>query len=383
MEEVYRDCPICHSKDIHNIKAITLKMDGIMPDSYFLAKCNRCGFIYANTSATSEDYDNYYVHHNRYSDPTIQMNTSKVIYNAVKDLILQYISVDTSILDVGCSTGGLLKILKEAGYTNVFGLDPAEESIACLRNEGIKGWVGSIYQEPNPETCGKFDIVILSGVLEHLYDVDKAIINIKKYLKVGGKLLCFVPNVLEYASFPYPLPHYINIAHINHFSPSSLTRLMLNNELSLLECTNVAVNFGPKPEALLVGIYENADDGVLNYTKVIEYLKYTDSQKNHCEEVISELCESQRPLIIWGTGNLARMLMETTDLCKCNIKCFVDNDKNMQGSVFCGFNVLCPRQLKDNNGDILVLSMQAYKNIENQIIQMGISNKIVNIMGRQ
>ena len=252
MERVYRPCPICDGISIENIKLFTFDMDGLMPDFYYLAKCKHCGFVYANTSATAIDYERYYIENNRYSTITSQNISSTKIYNKVSTLIKKYVGKGDKVLDVGCATGGLLHLMQNEGYKNLTGLDPSKESIDKLIEEGLSAINASVYDEPMNNLYGQFDIIILSFVCEHLFNLQSAIKNLKFFLKPYGKVLCFVPNSLEYYLYPSPLPHYMNIEHINHFSPNILVRLFEDNGFSMMECLSTTIKFGSIPDPVLL-----------------------------------------------------------------------------------------------------------------------------------
>lgn len=96
------------------------------------------------------------------------------------------------LLDIGAGRGELLKIARERGWEAV-GLEPsatfaqyaARYSGAEIRGESIEraGF------EP-----GSFDVVILSGVLEHLYDPSGTVGETARVLRPGGALFIDVPN---------------------------------------------------------------------------------------------------------------------------------------------------------------------------------------------
>jgi SAM-dependent methyltransferase len=100
---------------------------------------------------------------------------------------------DARILDVGTSTGTNLRMLRDAGYTNVLGLDPSEESIRWTAAKGlpevIKGDVCDL-----PFDTGSFDMVLATDVLEHVDDDARAVAEIARTLKPGGHVLITVPS---------------------------------------------------------------------------------------------------------------------------------------------------------------------------------------------
>ncbi|MGE5630061.1 MAG: class I SAM-dependent methyltransferase [Caulobacteraceae bacterium] len=374
MENVYRPCPICEGTDISNIKRISFNMDGMMPDFYFLAKCNNCGFVYANTSATKEDYDRYYLQNNRYSTLPTQGTSCLKTYETVSSLIKKYIDKYDNILDVGCGGGDMLKLMKIDGYKYLAGLDPAQTSIDKLIEADLLGIKGSIYDEPTSGMQGKFNVIILSGVLEHLYDLKNAIKNLKLYLKHGGKILCFVPNVLEYYLYSSPLPHYINVEHINHFSPNAIVRLFADNGFSLLECVSTAICFGSEPDPIILAVFEYTDVIEVAHAKVCTMLSDKDLEQRKVNSVIDYIVSTGKKVAVFGTGNFARTLMANTNLNNANIICFLDNDSSMYDKSFCGYKVNPPSFLKEFDGEVLILSMHGSAEIEKQIRAIGFEN---------
>ena len=96
------------------------------------------------------------------------------------------------ILDVGTSTGTNLRMLAEAGFANVRGLDLSEVAIAWCANKGL-GRVdhGDIRQIPSADSS--FDLVLATDVIEHVDDDVSAICELERVLKPGGRVLITVP----------------------------------------------------------------------------------------------------------------------------------------------------------------------------------------------
>lgn len=103
--------------------------------------------------------------------------------------------VDIRILDVGCGSGTQLGIpLARLGY-QLTGVDDHEPSIAAAK-EGTKEIANARFLcgavEDLPD--GKFDVVILSEVLEHVADPEKLLRASVKYLEPDGIVIVTVPN---------------------------------------------------------------------------------------------------------------------------------------------------------------------------------------------
>jgi SAM-dependent methyltransferase len=109
------------------------------------------------------------------------------------------------ILDIGCGTGALYKVISESGYAvHYVGLDLNSSYIEYASNLYPQAQffcsdvakLSDIIQE-------KFDAIIILNVLHHLDDVcvDSLFHDCKKYLNRGGRLISLDPLVVEQAVF--------------------------------------------------------------------------------------------------------------------------------------------------------------------------------------
>lgn len=372
---IYRACPLCNSSDIKNIRRVLFNMEKILPDFYFLACCKKCGFIYANTPATAKDYERYYHEHNKYSSTITIDSEAESIYKTLSPLLNKYLKKDDAVLDMGCGTGGLLINMRNHGYSNLTGCDPSEASIKKLKEKKIKCFQGSIYKVSENKQR-KFDAIILSGVLEHLFDLKKAVRIVNRYLKPESKIFCIVPDVLHYHRSPAPLPYYINIEHINHFSPATLSKLFEYGNFSMLENVSRNIKFGSISAAVIMAVFENQKNNNISFNKIRLYLDDLDSRHMRAKNIINKIVESKEKVAVWGTGNFARSMLENTNLKKTNIAYFVDNNPEMSGKSFCGYKVISPNALNNFKGIIIVLSILYFEDIEKQIRNMDLKNYI-------
>ena len=95
------------------------------------------------------------------------------------------------VLDVGCASGYLAKILTARGFA-VIGIDkpgaisdgfpPTATLIPADLDSGL------------PPLTGTFQFILCADVLEHLRDPAKLLREIRAYLAPGGKLLASLPN---------------------------------------------------------------------------------------------------------------------------------------------------------------------------------------------
>jgi len=97
-----------------------------------------------------------------------------------------------ALLDVGAGRGEMLRAAHQNGW-DAIGIEPSPTFCACAAEySGCR-----VFQKPI-EDCdfplGSFDVVILSAILEHLYNPDITLCAISRALRKGGALYIEVPN---------------------------------------------------------------------------------------------------------------------------------------------------------------------------------------------
>jgi 2-polyprenyl-3-methyl-5-hydroxy-6-metoxy-1,4-benzoquinol methylase len=161
------------------------------------------------------------------------------------------------VLDVGCGMGGMLIPFRFAGHV-VAGCDYGEEYARHGWNVGLDIRVGG------PETLAeeeRFDLVILSHVLEHVTDPVKFLAGVAALVKPGGVCHIEVPGLLNLEQwYKGDILEYLQNAHRWHFTAATLETVARRAGLAVVECDqtivclaspacteqNAAVNDGPK-----------------------------------------------------------------------------------------------------------------------------------------
>lgn len=101
-----------------------------------------------------------------------------------------------SILDIGCGLGQTLTALRNLGYNNCAGVDISAGAVEICRRNGLNVELIEDISMYLPEK-GKYDIIIMAHVLEHIKKEKMIpIINYirEKLLKDGGSFIVAVPN---------------------------------------------------------------------------------------------------------------------------------------------------------------------------------------------
>lgn len=156
-------------------------------------RCGRCGLIFPNPMPYPKggldqhyamDADEYFRHH----DTGGKLETARAMLRQAESLT----GGRGRVLDIGAGRGEMLEAARAEGWTAV-GIEPSESFARyCEEHTGAE-----IRRRPVEECgfeAGYFDAVILSAVLEHLYNPDETIREISRVLRPGGALFVDVPN---------------------------------------------------------------------------------------------------------------------------------------------------------------------------------------------
>lgn len=110
-----------------------------------------------------------------------------------KKLIERYLKKGKRILEIGCGHGFLLKLLEDDGYI-VTGIEPSLSAVESAKKNNLDVRCGKFPEAISPND--KFDLVIMSQVLEHIENPLSIIKEIKKHTGEKGKLLLVQTNYL-------------------------------------------------------------------------------------------------------------------------------------------------------------------------------------------
>lgn len=133
------------------------------------------------------DLKNYY-QNNRTYRTDIDKRLQKVI-----DIVIE--QKPKKVLDIGCGSGFLIKILQEQHNAQYSGVDVYED-------KSKKQWVykSCDITKGLPFKNNEFDLVIFGEVIEHIPDPDSVLQDINRVLKKNGKLIVSTPNLVSWAN---------------------------------------------------------------------------------------------------------------------------------------------------------------------------------------
>ena len=142
-------------------------------------------------------------------------------------------------LDIGSGFGFYTQALRKLGYRTV-SINPGEYENDVFRNLNGDEPLAMMFEDY--ESTELFGVVMMSQVLEHLLEPDRAIKKVAGLLAPGGVLACAVPN---YDSFLVKLLGTKDNAclwvpeHVNYFSEEGLRALMERNGFRVVKVEQI------------------------------------------------------------------------------------------------------------------------------------------------
>jgi SAM-dependent methyltransferase len=108
------------------------------------------------------------------------------------DVAFRYVTGDV-IVDVGCGEGITLeKLLKTFPGKNIRGVDAEAENIEICTAHKLPVIAGDVYQLPFEDDI--VDCILFSEVIEHLDQPERALSEIRRVLRPGGRVIIIFPN---------------------------------------------------------------------------------------------------------------------------------------------------------------------------------------------
>lgn len=375
-----RPCPVCGSQASTPLRHLDLVVpeDFQLQHSFSINTCDHCGTAFHDILPVA-GRDSYYESYTgsgviEYATTPEQVRLNELTVDFLAHRALD--SAQQTIADIGCSFGITLMSLRERGNVNLFAMDPDRSAIRYLAQQGIAGRTG-FATVPAPELEGKFDLILLRHVLEHLYAPRDAIDNVARWLKPGGRLYIELPDLSQFQrTAPFP-GYFFEYEHINHFSLLSLKNLMRGFDLVQFESSG---EIYPCMRALFE---RSADEQPLIHSpSERRFVESSFAQPNPGgATVLGNIARlGDREIALWGVSTFVYRLLTHTPLKQCRIKHLVDRNPGLQGQKLMGMNIESPEVLHAFKGDIVICGQNSAVSIEQSIRSLGLDNPVIHLL---
>ncbi len=277
------------------------------------------------------------------------------------------------LYEVGCATGLHLHQFRTAGWT-VSGCEPSARA-AEQANEiyGIHVDVG------DEATClprkADLDVVMMSHVLEHLFDPQASIARAYDALSDSGMIVIEVPCAIAPDLLP---PGWFSFEHLHYFSPETLMSLLASAGFETVEM-RIATSAFIYPVIAVVArksrkpasrIGRPATNGAADVAR-----SYAAREQMMWQRVRARLAGLNGDAFIWGAGVHTAQLLHWTGIGHLlNLRGIVDRDPQKWGLTQGDIPVISPDDLiADPSGaPVIVSSYFAEREIAARLRDAGI-----------
>ena len=253
-------CNICGSDKYTKIGYIK----NIWQNDKEVYQCCNCALYFIEPPTDEEIYLLYKnEYHNNIKNKLFEIAKSKMRYarslsqfNFIKD----YIDINNKkICEIGAFDGLLLNIFKNNGC-NVFGYE---------LNDNARVYAKSKYNIDLKanflESNEKYDIIILSHVIEHFKNPKDILLKIKSMLNNDGYIYIEVPNSPMPNQCSYEmLMRYLNTEHTVNFNMDNMKMFAASNDLDIIACKYSNYRVSKTNEKLRANILEGSLPSISN-----------------------------------------------------------------------------------------------------------------------
>lgn len=330
---------------------------------YLCSSCNHCQTFPLNDLKSYYENDYELGRLNEEDDQLYTMSEDGPIYRAQHQaaVLLRKIKIDsqTKLLDFGC--GKSLTMRRVCGIINNF-----RPFVYDVTDKYLDLWLDIT----NKENCAvgnvpsswedTFDIVTSFYALEHIEDLRSVCRSVRSVLRDSGYFYFIIPDM---AANP---ADFIVADHVNHFSSSSLSALMMRTGFEVEEIDHdshygAIICVAKKTDKQTSKNTEaspatNINDIEIDHRfrqKAYGLAEFWSSQNERLVNVISNLPKDSG-IAIYGAGFYGTYLHGLALQCGRNIECFIDSNPHMTGVKNNGIAIVAPSAIPCSVEHILV-----------------------------
>ncbi|OGK63019.1 hypothetical protein A2334_01460 [Candidatus Roizmanbacteria bacterium RIFOXYB2_FULL_38_10] len=228
-----RSSCVCRKKSLFN-EYILYKNETVFKDyeGTIIGICERCKLLKTFPSKKNKKFDPSIT---KIQDYESRKKEFKRLFEPLVKTVQSYAPKKGSVLDVGCSSGILLALLKSKGF-NVFGIEPNKKAYLAAKRKLKKNIYHGTLRSRIVKYHKTYDCIIYNHVLEHIPDINKEFVLIRKMLKKGGTLIVGTPNT-DNIIFKIRKKYWESLLpneHVWHFNTKYLMQYLYENKYEVV-----------------------------------------------------------------------------------------------------------------------------------------------------
>lgn len=231
-------CPACGSQS-YKETFIKYGMDYVT--------CQGCSTLFINPRPTPQILEKYYENSknyqywNKFIFPTSENARREKIFRPRAERLIaicdKYNITTDFLLEVGAGYGTFIEETRKRNiFKRLIAIEPTPDLANTCRKKGIETIEKPVEKVNfNDE---KVDVIASFEVIEHLFSPRDFITKCASILSSGGILILTCPNVQGFEiSVLQKISNSVDVEHLNYFNPSSLSQLVQECGLDVLELT--------------------------------------------------------------------------------------------------------------------------------------------------
>lgn len=238
------ECPVCSGISVNKWKSKTVNHI-----HFTIVRCDTCGFSFVNPKPTAMSLGDYYASAQNEKDviaisdmynevisqecerPNSTIDATRII-STIESYCLE--EGERLFLDVGCGYGFFSKEAIDAGFlVKSIEINSVDSQISSMMlGNPVEN---TSYEDFDPHGV-KYDIVLMSHILEHAYDINFWMKKTSDIMCIGGILAISVPNFSSLIRYllrerdPFVTPP----EHLNYFNKNNISILFSEYGFELL-----------------------------------------------------------------------------------------------------------------------------------------------------
>jgi 2-polyprenyl-3-methyl-5-hydroxy-6-metoxy-1,4-benzoquinol methylase len=213
--QMYEACPVCNGRDLAHLWQV---------NSYTIGKCSGCSLVFVQERITAEDLQAHYAIQGDSAYDPDNVECLNFYYTRLRQLIERRYPNPGKLLDVGCSGGWFLDVMR--GW-DCHGNEIVESDAEIARRRYGDAIVSGSFED-YPLREDYFDVITLQDVFDHIPEPVPALQKCHRMLKPGGLIVIKVHNIsclyakLSGKSFYAIIPP----SHLFYYNKHTLTRVL-------------------------------------------------------------------------------------------------------------------------------------------------------------
>ena len=155
----------------------------------------------------------------------------------ITEAVADILSTGGRVVDIGCGEGILLeKIMKRFPEGNIEGLDMDPINITICREHGIAIREGGAYELPYEDRS--LDACLFIEIIEHLHEPGRALDELYRVLKPGGRLVVLFPNDFTFKAARIMMlmfkEAFYDTGHVRQWTPGAMTKELSSRRFRII-----------------------------------------------------------------------------------------------------------------------------------------------------